>query len=72
MHVDDVEVGVVDGGVRGVQSHFGFGHVWKFFVMDGGLGDVEEGVHQRTLARVLGPENYQRLVHELPLRQRLA
>ena len=55
-----------------MQSHFGFGHVWKFFVMDGGLGDVEEGVHQRTLARVLGPENYQRLVHELPLRQRLA
>ena len=69
MHVDHVEVGVVDGGSCALEPHLVLARVP--LGVEGRLGDVEERVDQRTLARVLAAQDYQRTVVELTLRTRL-
>ncbi len=64
VHVDDVEVGVVDGRGGAFQSHFVLA---LLFAVEGGFGDVEEGVHQRSLAGVFGSQDHQRAVAEFAL-----
>ena len=48
-HVDDVKVGIVDGGCYPVQAHLVGGRMVLLGV-DGRLAYVEEGVDERSLS----------------------
>ena len=69
--IDDVEVGVVDGGADALEAHLVALATLHAFAVEGGLGDVDQCVHQRALSRVLAPQDHHWTVLKFLLRTRL-
>ena len=65
MHVDDVEVGVVNSSCSTSQPHFIFPCL--AFTVQGGFGNIKERVNKRALPRVFASQYYQRPVPKFAL-----
>lgn len=68
--VEDVEIGVVDGGRETLHAHL-VAVTLQTLAVEGSLGDIKEGVDQRPLTRVLAAQDDNGTVFELFLRTRL-
>ena len=72
IEIEDIEVGVVEDGGESFQLHFGgeIG-VGESFGVEGGFGDIEEGIEEGPFARMLASQNYEGCIMKFPVGLRL-